>query len=281
MKKNYLCVFSIIFFLLSNVYSVKAQHYNAYSRRFRTKSIKTHSGEIDLKLLNFTYKEPDGGVKDEGKMSGIGVAYAYHNDLMTKAALNYYTGKIDYESDSGKLNDVNHYILELRWLIGHDLPRSNYYIIPYTGFGYRYWKDTSGGKVTDLGYYGYDRETTYFYIPLGLETFKWSENKWFIGAVIEFDLFLKGKNKSHLSDVDPDAPDLEFNQDSGYGLRFDFKVEKAIDRVKIGIVPFFHYWDIDKSEELAFFDPSEGGYWIFYEPKNNTTEFGARLSVKF
>jgi len=276
--------FLIIFFLLNHIYLAKAQDYRTYSRRPITKYFEIHSGELDLKSLNFTYKEPEIGVKDKGKMYGFGAAYTYHHDLMFRAELDYYAGKIDYESGSGRLNDVPHYIVELRWLIGRDYPRYNSpicdYLTSYTGLGYRYWKDGSGGKVTDLGKYGYDRETTYLYSPLGLETIKRVKNQWFIGAVIEYDLFWVGKNKSHLSHIDPSAPDLEFNQDSGDGFRFALKMNKAFDRAKIGIVSFFHYWDIDQSETIILFDPSSG-YWFFYEPENKTTEFGINLMVQF
>jgi hypothetical protein len=217
-------------------------------------------------------------------MYGIGVAYTYHNELMLKAALDYYGGKINYESDSGRLNDVDQYVVEFKWLIGRDYLRYNSlifdYITPYTGLNYRYWKDNSGGKVTDLGKYGYDRETTYFYSPIGLETIKKSENQWFIGAIIEYDFFWKGKNISHLNDIDPSAPDLKFNQDDGYGLKFALKIKRDFDRVKIGITPFINYWNIDKSDEIILFDPASG-FWIFYEPKNNTTEFGINLTTEF
>lgn len=74
---------------------------------------------------------------------------------------------------------------------------------------------------------------------------------------------------------------MEFAQDSGFGFRFDLKVEKEFSNVKIGIVPFIHYWKINKSDELRFYDSSEHSYWIFFEPKNNTTELGGRFSVKF
>ncbi|MGA1790890.1 MAG: hypothetical protein ACMUIM_05355 [bacterium] len=282
--KKIIYVFSIILFLLSNAYSAKAQYYDTYSRRFRKKYLETHSTELDLKLLNFTYKEPDIGVKDQGRMDGIGVAYTYHNELMFKAAFDYYSGNIDYKSDSGKLNDVNHYIVELRWLIGRNFTKYYSpmwdYLTSYTGLSYRYWKDHSGGRVTDLGYYGYDRETAYYYSPFGLETIKRLENGWFIGTIIEYDLFWMGKNKSRMSDIDSSVPDLEFNQNDGYGLRFALKAKKTFDRAKIGIVPFINYWNIDNSEEVILFDPSSG-FWIFYEPKNKTTELGINLTVEF
>jgi hypothetical protein len=291
MKKVIIYAFSImlfISFLFINIYIVNAQSYNTFLRRGGLRSgkkyLEIHSRELNFKLLNFTYKEPEIGVKDKGEMYGIGVAYTYHNEIMLKLALDYYSGKINYESDSGRLNDVDQYIVEFKWLIGRDLPRYNSpifdYLTPYTGFSYRYWKDNSGGKVTSLGKYGYDRETTYFYSPLGLETIKKLENEWFIGAIIEYDFFWKGKNISHLNDFDSSAPDLKFNQNDGYGFRFALKTKKAFDRVKIGITPFIHYWNIDKSEEIILFDPSNG-FWVFYEPKNNTTEFGINLTAEF
>jgi len=283
--KKFIYVFLTIFLLLSHIDLTKAQYYDTYSKRYRMKYLEIHSIELGLKLLNFTYKEPDIGVKDQGRMNGIGMAYTYHNNLMFKAALDYYGGKIDYESDSGKLNDVNEFIFELRCLIGRDYQRYNSaivdFITPYTGLSYRYWKDDSGGKVTDIGYYGYDRETIYYYSPFGLETIKRLENEWLIGVLLEYDLFWMGKNMSHLSDVDPSAPDLVFDQNDGYGLRFAVKAKKAFNKAKIGIAPFINYWNIDNSEKVIFFDSSSGFWVIFYEPKNKTTEFGINLTAEF
>ena len=132
----------LIFSLLSHISSAQAQNYRTFSKRPITEYFKIHSGELDIKSLNFTYKEPGVGVEDKGKMYGLGAAYTYRHELMFKVELNYYSGMIDYESDSGRLYDVTHYILELRWLIGRDYPKYHSpicdYLTPYTGFGYRY-----------------------------------------------------------------------------------------------------------------------------------------------
>ncbi len=92
---------------------------------------------------------------------------------------------------------------------------------------------------------------------------------WFCGASVEFDIFLWGLQKSHLSDVG--GMDMDDRQNNGYGARASIKLQKKGDKADFIIEPFIRYWDIGKSET------NMGGY----EPENYTIEAGIQVVLVF
>lgn len=241
--------------------------------------LQMHTWEIGPEISHITYEEPD-VMEEKGFMYGIAASYAYHNNLMLKAEGRFSFGDVDY-TNSGTMDNIDDYMWEFRGLAGYDFPVLKATIItPYIGFGYRYLNDDSSGMTSSTGAWGYERESNYYYSPIGIETITKLENGWFIGVTLEYDYFWKGIQKSHLSDVDPGLNNLENDQNDGYGLRGSIKFQKKVERLDYVIEPFVRYWDIKQSDNA---DVTYYGTYIGYgyEPKNNSTEFGIKFALKF
>lgn len=242
-------------------------------------SMARHTWEIGPELSYIEYKEPD-VMKEKGMMYGIGVAYSYHNNVMLKADAKFSYGWVDYEN-SGTLNNIDDIIFEIRAIGGYDFKISNSLTMtPFIGFGYRYLKDDMRGRITSTGAYGYERESNYYYSPIGIEAVYVFDKGWSAGVILEYDYFWKGIQKSYWSDVDSGNNDLENDQDGGYGLRGSIVIKKQSDRVFYAIEPFIRYWHIDKSDyEISTYYGIANG--IAWEPKNESTEFGVKFMIGF
>lgn len=238
--------------------------------------LKRHNGELRPEISHIEYEEPD-VMKEDGFMYGIGAAYTYHNNLMVRLDGRYSYGEVDYRN-SGTLDNIDDYMIETRLTVGYDIPLPSglTFITPYFGFGYRYLNDDSSGMVTSTGARGYERESNYYYFPIGIMTYSKIGNGWSYGVTVEYDIFWKGKQKSHLSDVGPGYDDIENDQEDGDGFRASIKFEKKLKHMGFFIEPFFRYWAIEDSEVTS---DSAGRYW--YEPENKSTEIGLSLAVTF
>ena len=235
-----------------------------------------HTWEIRPELSYIKYEEPE-IMEEDGFMYGIGAAYTYHNKVMARLDGRYSYGKVDYQN-SGTLNNIEDYMVELRMIVGYDfpLPSGLSYVTTYFGFGYRYLNDDSSGMVSSTGARGYERESNYYYSPIGVTTYTSLGNGWSYGVTVEYDIFWKGKQKSHLSDVGPGYDDIENDQEYGDGFRASLKIEKQVRYVSFFIEPFFRYWSIKRSDIER---DSAGRAWV--EPKNKSTEIGLSLAMCF
>jgi len=243
------------------------------------KTGQKHPWELGAEISHITYKEPD-VMRDKGMMYGIAGSYAYHENLMLKAEGRFSYGQVDYKN-SGTMNNIDDYILEIRGLGGYDFYMFEASTLTlYIGIGYRYLNDDSSGKITSTGAGGYERESNYIYSPVGIESVTSLKNGWSVGARGEYDIFWWGKQISHLSDANPNFGDVRNTQRRGYGLRGSIKLEKNGEKLDFIIEPFIRYWNIAKSNDS---DVTYAGVIIGYgyEPKNNSTEIGCKLAAKF
>ena len=238
---------------------------------------QSHSWEIGAELSSITYEEP-GLMEESGAMIGLAGSYTYRNNWMFKIEGVFKYGQVDYEGalmDGTPLNvdNIDDYIVEVRGLGGYEFSAFNATTLtPYIGLGYRYLFDDLGAASP----YGYGRESNYSYSPIGIETMTDLQNGWFIGLVIEYDIFWSGVQKSDLSDVDDSFNDVENDQSDGYGFRGSVKFQNS----RFVIEPFIRYWDIDDSDpSILTIDgiPVDVGI----EPENNSTEIGIKVAVKF
>ena len=243
--------------------------------------LQKHTLELGPEISHIEYKEPD-IMKEKGWMYGIVGYYTYHSRLMLKAEGRFSYGQVDYSSPiSGTMDNIDDYILELRGLGGCDFPVSKTsFLTPYIGIGYRYLNDNTSGKVTSIGHLGYERESNYIYSPIGAKFITDLKNGWSVGAMAEYDIFWWGEQKSHFSDVDPSLNDIKNRQTSGYGLRGSVELQRKVKKIAFAIEPFIRYWNINESrhEDLTQYGITIGEAW---EPKNNSTEYGINLLVRF
>ena len=189
---------------------------------------------------------------------------------------------MDYSSNrTGSSDNIRDIVFEPRVLAGYDFyfdERTVYTV--YLGFGYRYLKDDGSGKVSTTGALGYQRESNYYYTPVGVEGLADVGNNWFIEAIAEYDFLWSGSQISHLGDAIPGWNTVSDDQNTGWGVRGSLKVLKKSERYDWSFGPFFRYWRIEKSEDSHL---QAGGTLIGFawEPENNSTEIGANASLMF
>lgn len=232
--------------------------------------LEKSSLEIALEPSYIKYKEP-GIMRESGVMLGISGAYIYRDNAMLKAEARGSWGEVDYRN-SGRINNIQDSIIELRALGGYDLPvKEKLTLTPYLGFGYRYLKEDGKNRISSTNAIFYDRISRYYYSPVGIEAKYALENNWSIGATAEYDIFWKGKQQSNLGYIGSGFEDAKNNQDRGYGVRSSIKVQRKLDEFNLLIEPFARYWNIKKS------DVADQGF----EPKNRSLELGCRIGMVF
>lgn len=265
MKKMLVLAICLCFIVIGNV--------------FAEVTLPKYSGELGLETYYFNYKEP-GVMQEKGMFYGLNGAYTFRDKIMLRAEGRSAFGQVDYKN-SGKLDDIDDFTIELRGLGGYgfDIFTSSL-LTPYFGVGYRYLNDDTKGKTTSTGAVGYERESNYFYSPIGIETFTELNHVWSWGLKVEYDHFWKGVQKSHLSDASPTFNDLENDQNKGYGIRGSLKLSMKSEKIDFVIEPFVRYWNIKKSEDanVTFSGVIVG---TGYEPKNHTTEAGVKAGINF
>ena len=237
--------------------------------------------EIGPYLSHITYKEP-GVMEEKGWMYGLAGVFDYHNNFMIRLEGYMSCGEVDYDGAYGdgtplKINGIPDYMWEGRVLGGWDFALgARGKITPYLGYGYRYLNDNAHEENPA----GYERESNYYYSPIGIMADLTLDQGWAVGMVLEYDLFYCGLQKSHLSDTSSLYNDIENKQRHGYGLRGSFKVSKEWRKVAVQFEPFIRYWKIQESDsdEMTIWGIPVGEA---YEPKNNSTEIGAALKIRF
>lgn len=238
-----------------------------------------HAGEFGVESYYFKYKEP-GVMREKGIFYGLNGAYTFRDKIMLRAEGRGAFGQVDYKN-SGTLNNIDDFTLEFRGLAGYGFDIFTASLLtPYLGIGYRYLNDDSKGKVTSTGALGYERESNYFYTPVGIETLTELNNGWSWGLRAEYDYFWKGIQKSHLRDANRAFNDIENDQNKGYGVRGSAKLLLKSEGIDFIVEPFIRYWNIKKSEDanVTFAGVIVG---TGFEPKNNTTEVGIKAALNF
>ncbi|MBP9853736.1 MAG: autotransporter outer membrane beta-barrel domain-containing protein [Candidatus Omnitrophica bacterium] len=248
--------------------------------------------ELGSELSWIKYEEPD-VMEQKGLMYGVFTGYTYRphengkvssfSELFSNGnSLNMFAvdarlgfGQVDYTSNSyGSLDDIDDIIFEVRGRTGYDFPvAEDSRITPFVGFGYRYLNDDSSGMVTTTGLSGYEREANYFYIPIGVEASTALENDWSLGASLEYDIFIAGRQKTHLDTL------AENEQDKGYGVRGSVRASKKLENINVFVEPYVRYWNVDDSDSVPVI--YNGLPYSGQEPENNSLETGVRVGFIF
>jgi Autotransporter beta-domain len=251
-----------------------------------TEELKKYSWEAGPEISYFAYEEPH-FAETRGFLLGIAGSFTYHDSLMFKAEGRFSYGSLYYTSPvSGTMENRPDYIWEFRGLGGYDFSLQQGSILtPYIGIGYRYLNDNSAGKVTSVGDLGYERESNYYYSPVGVKFNTNSKTGWSTETTAEYDIFWRGKQVSHLGDAIPGINDVDNSQKRGYGLRGSVAFKTKAGDLDYAIEPFIRYWNIKDSEPALVFDATtllcgatvcEG-----LEPANHSTEYGINFLVRF
>ncbi len=237
------------------------------------------SWQIKPEFSVYRYKEP-GVMKNEGQLKGVTASYTQWNQsFFTRIEGQYRAGQVDYdggiqsnvypyEVTPFQLNNIDDYIFGARVLIGRQMIDDDPYGRFYTGLGYRYLNDDSSFVAS-----GYERESNYLYLPLGYWGGLDWDNHWYLSWTAEWDVLLYGKQISHIT------PKITNIQNLGFGAQGSLELGCHLDGLDLGVSPFIRYWWVDDSDIEWVSNGSESrGY---YEPRNNTLEYGLSLVVRF
>src|SRR5205814_2130376 len=121
----------------------------------------------------------------------------------------------------------------------------------YTGIGYRQLDDNGANVVTSSGALGYDRESTYWYLPIGLQGAQDYGNGWRAQSQVEFEYLIGGRQRSKFGST-PGLEGLESlsnDQSDGLGFRVSIRLQKLDQWFNFIVEPYFRYWKIDDSHD--------------------------------
>lgn len=239
--------------------------------------------DLGATVSHIKYEEP--GLMDEkGMMYGLAGDFSWRSGrgIMLGLEARGAYGRVDYSGgtwDGAELtiDDIPDYLLEGRGLVGYDVLSREITLTPFAGIGGRYLND--GLQEQSSG--GYERESNYFYSPLGAELIADLGEDWTLTVRVEYDVFWQGRQISHFSDVSSEYNDPENDQDKGYGLKGSFRLAwNGGGKVGFALEPFVNYWKIEDSKTATL---TQNGWPVgeVIEPKNESTEFGAALLLIF
>ena len=240
--------------------------------------------EIGPEVSWIKYEEP-GIANEEGWMAGVFGEYTarFPEKWVLGADGRFSAGQVDYDSNhTGSIDGILDFIIELRGTAGYDFEvTEGTRLTPYLGIGYRFLRDELGGERSTTGHFGYDRQSEYVYLPIGVKTLTSLNNEWYLGFNAEFDVFLDGTQKSELGDAVSGLDTLTNDQNDGYGVRGSVKLAKSGEKYSYFIEPFVRYWNIDNSNIKAVTVGGSPIGVVGYEPKNHSTEVGVKVGVHF
>ena len=253
-------------------------------------TLKTQTGnEIGLTLSSYSYSEPSLGVSMKATNVGIDYTgiYAFGNDWFALGNINYNNGPVKY-SGTGTQSGIPQYYYDIKAAVGYDFAVEGIQLSPYVGLGYRYLSQQWGGTTSSTGALGYDRQSTYNYIPIGvINRFAVNNNKAKVETTFEFDYLLSGNQYSGFSSLNGTSGGNTYagfsnqnnTQTSGYGLNLTVMYKED----SWGVGPYFKYWNIQQSNTNAFSYTKNGAGWngTVYEPSNNTKEYGVKAIYRF
>lgn len=235
--------------------------------------------EIGLQNYWYNYEEKVNGtffMSNTGNKYGASLSGTknFGDNYYVIGDIRYATGDVEYKSASGT-GDVSDNVAEGRLIVGNEAIVENYLLSSYFGIGYR----RLDNDLRALGSGGYRRTSQYLYIPIGVTHRFIVDDFSRVSTSIEYDYFVKGEQKSYLSDVSSAYAtvfgDPVNKQKKGYGIRLNTAYE--MNHWSLGA--FLNYWRIGDSETNYYTD----GIFIYgvKEPKNETKEVGLQVKYRF
>jgi len=253
MKKSYIVLLSMVFLnlLISNVKSFE-NNKSEFGFYFGTK-IYEERHPVD----NSFFMSQDGwmiGMNTNSETYDSGSYFGFKNRLAV--------GEVNYTSaGTGTMTGVPDYQFESTFYLGIPMEGTNSRTTIFSGLGGRYLLNASGLKQSSTGHSGYDRESRYVYLPIGVN---YEKGAWEFRG--EYLYFLYGQQTSYLSQVSSNYGDFTNDQEDGSGMKL---TAKYYSDKNFGYEIYMDYWDIADSK----LDITGN----FMEPRNTTSETGLRV----
>lgn len=249
---------------------------------FADEAPSPHQYSTGLITNYYQYRETVRGINfmsDKGYMVGgiFNYTYTTENKYFVGADMDFSCGRANYNSNgTGSLKNIKQCKQEARLKFGRNfLNSNNTSLSPYTGLGVRHKSDYTSGTKTSTGHYGYDRHSTYLYLPIGLKIGNTFSKVWAMESFGEFDVLLTGRQQSKLPMMT-----LKHKQTSGYGIRGAVEFIKSLSNNKaISFGPFVNYWNINDSNTIV--KRYRGKLMSSCEPHNTTIEAGFCIKYRF
>jgi hypothetical protein len=266
---------------------------------------KVHEFQWGTESYSYLYREFVHGaefVRFRGFYNGLVFSYTFRPldvdsfadiiDNLFRIELRYATGRVDYRG-SGTWEGLKDYTYEVRGIAGHEFYiEPSLRIMPYVGLGCRYlnngFEAIPARTVNGQPYYSaYNRESEYYYLPVGVEFYQRFSRGWAIGGNLEYDLWIKGVQSSHFEDMEDDhgvSPGWDAmynNQKGGFGVRGSLKIDKSFQRMTLGVEPYYRYWKVRDSDGSILTQGGSPLPMIISEPQNITQEIGVKVGLTF
>lgn len=249
---------------------------------------KTRGGfQLGLERFDYRYRERFDGetvASDDGTFGGFHLDYVETIGgewfLRSRLALAY--GSVDYRSGNGTIDNVSQDVGQLELQAGRDFVLQGTTLTAFVGLGSRVLNDRSGGKQTQDGSVGYDREVAYAYVPAGASARVHLSRRAALRLSGQYNWVVGGDSRSRFSAVDPEFPDVKVDLTKGHGVEASAAIDLPLGRHALNFGPFIRHWSIERSESFQLANPDDPTEQIeLFEPANRTTELGVRLSFNF
>ena len=240
---------------------------------------------LGVEVFDYSYREKVDGanvVSDDGTFGGFSVDYVetIGSGWFLKARTRSSFGSVNYVSYEGsRLDGVPQQIAQLEFLVGHDFDFGALTVTPFAGAGGRGLLDSSGGRTTQDGLEGYDREIYYGYIPVGISARTAIGNNVTLQLSGQANFVTTGEVLNRFSIEDALTQELKVDLKGGTGWELAAAVEFPIGSHHMSLGPFARGWQINKSEIVTFED--DGDLFEAFEPENKTWEVGLRAIFAF
>lgn len=258
----------------------EAKPYDASATSARIYDPRYSSLEFGLMYYYYDYKEtfaPPDKSTESGWLPGIYLGYEYKkpSDVYTRIYGHIAGGDLTYDgttfSGIPKSFDHSMFFFKFEGDIGYTIPiDSRFLIIPYTGYGYRYWRR---GETEVIAGAQFIKEVyTWSYIPVGIKFDYAINNKWNIGASTAVHFMFGGEMKLYASEFNSSLPDVTFDLGNkpGFYLELPIRYKLANNWSILGSL-WYEYSEIGKSDVI----------YGLYEPDSETHQYGFNLGVSY
>jgi hypothetical protein len=235
--------------------------------------------EIGPDIYYYHYTEPHFAHLD-GFMYGATGAFSINYDqLSLRFEGRGATGSLKYDG-SGTSSGNDNYTAEARIILKREFDIDETWgVSPYFGIGFRYLFDAQGGIATSTGALGYDRESHYYYVPVGFDLPVNIAPDWRMVPNVEYDFLFVGKQTSYLTNVPGISNDITNTQTGGHAFRASLMLEGKTPIGEVRFGPYIRYWSIGTSNTQPL---SINGVALYgQEPGNHTVEAGGSLVYIF